>query len=247
MADDIFNFESPDLVNLQLWFKRAPKRFTRAVTGVVNSLAFQARAQAVKNIQAGTITRNPRFVSASMRVKKAKTGQSLNRIIAEMGSIDLSGKGRSTGFEELETGAQSKSHRVPTLFARAGGNQRKKVSPAVRFKNISKFHRHKQFKSSRAKSKSTQVSAMLRAIRNKKVQNKPFIIPSGLTGRMAGMTPGIWKRKGQDLKLANPFKGRRGKTKRIQWMSRAVAKVFERENLRRIWHKEIDFILRKRR
>ena len=246
MPADIFNFESPDLVNLQTWYRRAPKRFNRAVTGVVNTLAFQARSQAVKNIQAGTITRNPRFVSASMRVEKARNASSLNRIVSEMGSIDLSRKGRSSAFEELETGSQSPSHRVPTLFARAGGNAQKKVSPAVRFKNISKFHRHKQFRG-RAKSKQGQVAAMLKAIRTRKAQNKPFIIPSGLTGRMAGMTPGIWKRKGQSLQLANPFKGRRGKTKRLSWMLNAVTEVSKRGNLRKIWRKEIDFMLRLKR
>ncbi len=181
-----------------------------------------------------------------MRVEKARNSGSLNRIVAEMGSIDLSRKGRSTGFEELETGSQSTSHRVPTLFARAGGNAQKKVSPAVRFKNISKFHRHKQFKG-RAKGRAGQVAAMLNAIRTRKAQNKPFIIPSGLSGRMGGMTPGIWKRKGQSLQLANPFKGRRGKTKRILWMLKAVTTVSERGNLRKIWRKEIDFILRMKR
>lgn len=246
MPADIFNFESPDLVNLQTWYRRAPKRFSRAVTGVVNSLAFQARSQAVKNIQAGTITRNPRFVSASMRVEKARNSSSLNRIVSQMGSIDLSRKGRSSGFEELEIGSQSTSHRVPTLFARAGGNAQKKVSPAVRFNKFSKFHKHKQFRG-RAKTKQGQVAAMLKAIRTRRAQNKPFIIPAGLTGRMAGMTPGIWKRKGQSLQLANPFKGKRGKTKRLAWMLGAVTEVSKRGNLRKIWRKEIDFMLRLKR
>ena len=244
MATDIFNFESPDLVNLQTWYRRAPDRFARAVTGVVNTLAFQARAKAVENIKAGTITRNPRFVSASMRVLKARRTSSINDIVSQMGSIDLSKKGTSSGFEELETGMQSRSRRVPTLFSRAGGNERKKVSPAVRFKNISKFHRQKAFKGN---SKSQRVGQMLREIRRGKVENKPFIVPSGLSGRVSAMIPGVWKRKGKSMKLANPFNGKRGRTKKIAWMLRAVQSVSGRGNLTKVWTKEIEFILRKRR
>ncbi len=244
---DIFNFESPDLVNLQKWYRKAPKRFIGAVRGVVTTLAFEARAQAVQNIKNGTITRNPRFVSASMRVEKAKRVSSLSQVVAEMGSIDISRKGLSSGFEELETGKRSTSDRVPTLASRAGGNERKKVSPGVRFNKVGKFHRPKNFRSSRTKTKRAQVARMLNAIRKREVENKPFIIPSGLTGPMGRMVPGIWKRKGKDFKLMNPFQGRRGKTKRIEWMARAVATVSERGNLLKIWRKEIDFILRKRK
>ncbi len=244
---DIFDFDSPDLVNLQRWYRKAPKRFIRAVTGVVTTLAFEARAQAIQNIKNGTITRNPRFVSASMRVEKAKRVSSLNQVVAEMGSIDISRKGLSSGFEELETGGQSTSNRVPTLASRGGGNENKKVSPTVRFNKVGKFHRPKHFRSPRNRSKRAQASRMLNAIRNREVENKPFIMPSGLKGPMGRMPPGIWRRKGKDFKLMNPFQGRRGRTKKIEWMTKAVALVSERGNLLKIWRKEIDFILRKKK
>lgn len=244
MATDIFNFESPDLVNLQRWQKNLPKEFGRAVSGITNTLAFQARTKAIENIKRDTITRSPRFVGNSMRVEKSRPRTNLNQIISEMGSIDLSGRGLSSGFEELETGSKSKSDRVPTLLARAGGKKGSKVSPAVRFKNIATMHRHTAFG---GRGKRAKVAVMLKAIRARKVDNKPFIIPRGLSGSLKNMPPGIWRRKGKDFQLMNPFDGKRGPTKRISWMQRAIDSVASRPNLLEIWRKEIDFRLARRR
>ena len=246
-SGDMFNFDSPDLVNLQRWAKRMPREFGKAVSGVANSMAFAARAEAVQNIKNATITRSPRFVSASMRVEKSRPRTNLRQIVAEVGSIDISRQGRSSGFLELEDGTQSRTRRVPTIAARGGGNRQKRVSPAVRMKNLGKFHRHKAFASRSARTKQTQVAAMLRMVRTRQVENKPLIIPAGLSGRMGGMPPGVYKMRGRSIRLVNPFGGKRRKTKGIKWMERAALAVSSRPRLLAIWRKEIDFRLRQRR
>lgn len=246
MPEDIFTLSAPDLVNLQKWLKRAPREFARAAAGVANTMAFQARREAISNIQRATTTRNARFVSASMRVQKAKPSSRLNLIASEMGSIDLSRQGRSSGFLELEIGGRSKSDRVPTLAAR-GGTESKKVAPSVRFNRLTRFHRPRDFRSSTARSKQQQTVAMLRLSRARKIQNKPLIIPRGLRGRLGAMPPGIYKRRGKKIILMNPFDGNRGPVRKIAWMRRAVLEVMEPQNVLAIWKQEVDHFLKKRR
>lgn len=245
-SGDMFNFDSPDLVNLQKWAKRLPREFGKAVSGVANTMAFQARAEAVQNIKNATTTRSAQFPSRSMRVEKSRPRTNLNQIVAEMGSIDISRQGRSSGFLELEDGTQSRTRRVPTIAARGSGNRQKRVSPGVRMRNLGKFHRHKAFATRSTRTKQAQVATMLRMIRTRKVENKPLIIPAGLFGRMGGMPPGVYKMRGRSIRLMNPFDGKRGKTKGIRWMQRATLAVSSRRRLLAIWKKEIDFRLSRR-
>ena len=238
---DFLNFEAPDLVNLQKTLRRAPGKFSRAVTGVANTLAFQARTAAVRNIQAATITRNPRFVSASMRVEKARFSRNFRNIQAETFSFDISRSGRSTGFLELEEGGRSKSKRVPTLASRTGGNKQRKVSSGVRMKNLGRFHRHKAF---RGKSKQARVAHMLRVARAGKLGATPLVVPAGMSGRMRGMVSGVYKRRRRSIVLMNPFDGKRRATKPIRWMSRAVEAVTDRRNLLKVWRAQFDRIFK---
>lgn len=249
MAKDIFNFSSPDLRNLQKWYKKAPREFTRAATNVINSTAFASRLQAIKNIEKNTNTRNKAFVRRSMRVDKAKHGRPLNQIVAEMGSIDISRQGRSTGFKELETGKRSENKRVPTMASR-GGNERKQVANPVRMDKLNKMFRHRMVRGKGVKGKRAKVAAMLRVVKSGAIGRQPFIVPRGIkSGPMSKMPPGVWRMGNRKrLHLVNPFQGRNaGRTKKISWMSKAVDEVASQRNLMRIWKKEVDFILRRRR
>jgi hypothetical protein len=235
MATDIFNFESPDLIALQRWYKRNPRQFARAAGSLVNGLAFQTRRIGAKNI------------TASLRVEKAKKNVPLNQIVSETFSFDISRKGRSDGFKSLEDGSVSDVKRVPTLLAR-NNKETSKVSQPVRFNKTSRMHRHKQFRSPHSRTKKAQMAHMMRKIRERKVENKPFIVPNGLTGTLGRMQPaGIWRRKSKtNIGPANPFQGTRGRTKKIQWMKRAVDEVSTPGNIKKMWIKEVDFITKKR-
>ena len=237
MAKDMFGFDSSDLRALEKWAKTRPMEFGKAASGVVNTMAFDARKEAIKNIEGATTTRVQRFVSASMRVDRSRPRTDLNRIEASVGSIDLSKAGRSTGFEELERGGQSENDRVPTLAARTGGNEAKKVKRAVRFNKFSTFHRHTKFKGANRQAK---VASMLRQLRSKAIDRKPVVIPRGLSGSMAGMEPGIWALQGKRLVLVNPFDGERGNVKRIAWMDKAASTAASPQNLKRVWKSEAD-------
>jgi hypothetical protein len=246
---DIFNFSAPDLVNLQKWYKRLPKEFTLAATNVTNSMAFQARLIAIKNIEKNTTTRNKAFVKRSMRVDKAKFGQSLNNIVAVMGSIDISRQGRSTGFEELESGIISRNRRVPVMAARRN-QESKMASRAVRLDKMGGVFKPKMFRGKGIRSKQARVARMLMAIRGGAIGNKPFLIPRGLfNSELQKMPPGIWRKgRGKNLILMNPLdKNVDKKTKRIGWNDKAAREVSSDANLRKLWRKQIDFRLKKRR
>lgn len=244
MATDIFDFYDRDLVNLQGWFKKAPKQFARASANVASALAFDSRRKAIKNIEQNVTVRGGSFVGKSLRLTTARPSTNLSSIVAEMGSIDLSGSGRSDGFESLETGKIDNRGSVPTLAAR-GNKESKKVAGPVRFNK--KFFKHTSFRGPGAKTKQRQVALMLRAAREGVIGRKPFEIPNGLTGRLSDMVPGVYKLGNKkQIFLQNPFDGKRKRAKRIAWMKRTIRQTTRDGNIQKIWDKEVDFILRKR-
>ncbi len=245
---DIFNLNTSDLINLQRWYRRAPRQFNRAATNVINTLATRAKIQSIRNIESKTTTRAKSFVRNSLRVDKSPKGMGIGQIVAETYSFDISGQGRATGFEELESGGQYRGNRVPTLMSRgAAGKNQAKVSRGLRMDKTASFHKHKQFKSKRAKNKHQQVAAMISSVRAKKAANKAMVIPSGLNGKLGNMTPGIYKLKAKGLiRMVNPFKGSRGRTKRIAWMQDAIETVSSNQEMTGIWSREINKILSKR-
>jgi hypothetical protein len=182
-----------------------------------------------------------------MRVTKSPTNVPLNKIIAESGSIDISREGRSDGFESLETGMKSRSKRVPTMASR-NNTERRKVAGAVRMNKSSRMLTRRQFRGKKLRTPQQRTIAMLRAIRSGQFGRKPFLIEAGLKGRMSGMRQGVWKMGNQKrMFLQNPFDGKRGRTKRIAWNSRAADIVTHEASLMRVWKKEVDFVLRKRK
>ena len=180
-----------------------------------------------------------------MRFDKARQSKSLSQIVSVMGSIDISGQGRSTGFEELESGVISKNKRVPTLAARRD-NPKKMATRAVRLDRVGQAFKFSQFRGKGIRSKKARVARMLMAIRKGAIGNKPFIIPNGMAGQLSKMPAGIWRKgRGRFLNLVNPFKENVGKrTKKIAWMRKAVAEVTTDANLKKAWGKEIDSFLR---
>ncbi len=249
-TNDIFNFEAQDLVNLQGWYRKQPRQFTKAARNVLNTVAGAARVRSVQNITSKTTTRSRNFVSNSIRVTKAGLGKPLSSLVAETFSFDLSKSGRSDGFESLEAGKTAKGHRVPTIFSRGAGKGREsaKVARPVRMDKRSGMLRRSMFKGSKAKTKRQQTAAMLAHIRRTKDRTPFQIDKSGLGGSpMRRMEPGIWRRKtAKNIGLMNPFRGQRGRSKRLRWMDRAVDEVTSNQALTIIWGKEVDKVLKRR-
>lgn len=240
--------KSADLVNLQKWMRKAPKEFDRAGANVLNSTAFTGRRRAISNIKKGTNTRTPKFVDRSMRVTKARVGKPLNQLIATMGSIDISRRGRSSGFQELESGRKSEKPRVATLSSR-GNSERKKIAGPVRMDKLNRMFRHRMVRGKGLKSKRARVAAMLKIVRSGGIGRQPFIIPRGLkAGRMNRFRPGVYRMGNKKvISLQNPFRSRVSNTKRIKWMSKSIEWATNDANVTKAWRKEAEFVLRNRR
>ncbi len=242
---DIFDFHDRDLVNLQKWYKRKPKQFVGAARNMLNKTAERVKIQSIRNIEAKTTTRSRPFVKNSIRFTRAK-GTSLNKLESQTFSFDISGKGRSSGFEELEVGKKSKSSRVPTLASRGGGSGKEssKVARGVRMDKQSGMLQPRHFKKF-SKTYRGRVGSMLR-ITKKRGDKTPMIIPRRVSrGPMSRMKPGIWKQKSaKNLSLMNPFDGDRARTKRIAWMAKAIKTVTSRSELKKMWETEINRIMK---
>jgi len=226
---DMFNLKSPDLVNLQKLLKRSPNMFAHIAVDVANDLAFDARTEAIKNISRKNTIRTPSFLKKSMVVDKAKHGSSLANVISSVGSIDISGKGLSTGFAEQEDGTTSNKTRVQTILGRTGGNKEKKVKRPVRMDKASTFHNKKQF--------GGKPATMLRKLRAKQIARKPVLIDQK---NNLGMIPGVYQMQGKRLQLVQIFKARKRKAQAIHWMRDAANTVTETTRLTKTWVKRVE-------
>ena len=249
-SKDIFNFEDRDLVNLQGWYRKQPRQFTKAARNVLNAVAGSTRQHSIQNITSKTTTRSRTFVSNSIRTDNAGLGFPLASLVSSTYSVDLSRAGRSDGFESLEAGRVAKGHRVPTMFSRGPGKGREsaKVARPVRMDKRGGMLKRSMFRGKNAKTKRQQTAAMLSHIRKTKDKTPFEISKSGLgNSPMRRMEPGIWRRKtAKNVGLMNPFHGVRGRSKRLRWMARAVDVVTSRRALGFLWSKEINKILKAR-
>ena len=68
----LFDLDISDLLKLEKFYRKAPKKFERAAKGTINSVAFGVRSESIDEIGRNMTVRDPRFVSGSMRVQKAQ-------------------------------------------------------------------------------------------------------------------------------------------------------------------------------
>lgn len=243
----IYNLDTADLVHLQGWYKRKPMQYAKVAKNVVNTMAFMAKTEAIMEIESHTTTRNKGFVKHSLRITKARYSRDLNNIASSMGSIDISGAGRATGFKELEVGGQYQGRSVPTIASRMG-NKKRRVLGKVRYKKSNKFIKYTQIAGKGFRTKRQKVAAMLRIIRASTPVGTAFFFPGGAVGpKMRPMGRGVWRKMaGNRLKLANPSRGKRGRTKKIAWMDEANRQMVSSYRMKQIWLREIDRALRRK-
>ena len=225
-----FTVKTPDIRNLEKFYKKAPKKFARASAGMLNNLAFQTRSAALVRIASDLAIRNPRFVASRMQVEKAKSGP-MSGQRAEAGSVT---KDRFSGWTEQETGAEPLRNRVFTLTARRGNNQNQ-ASPSSRLKpgnNIVDINDLNIAATGRMQRRRIFIQMMSRR------KNKPFI----MRRKYKKMRRGVYVFKGKRLLQLQAFD--RMTVKRKPWMKPARASVMTRSNIRAAWAKSIKFVLK---
>lgn len=222
--------KTPDLRNLEKFYKTAPKKFARASAGMLNNLAFQTRSAALIRIASDMAIRNPRFVASRMQVEKAKSGPMAGQR-AEVGSV---AKDRFSGWDEQETGAEPLRNRVFTLTARRGNNQNQ-AAPSSRLKPGNKIVGINDVKineTGRMVRRRIFIQIMSRR------PNKPFVMRQ----KYKKMRRGVYVFKRKQLLQLQAFDAM--KVKRKPWMKPTRAEVLTKGNVRAAWAKAIKFVLK---
>lgn len=223
--------KTPDLRNLEKFYRRAPKQFARASAGMINGLAFETRSAALVQLAGDLVIRDPRFVNSRMQVEKARSGP-ISGQQAVVGSVQSP---RFSGWVEQETGQPATRNRVFTLTARRNREQNR-VAPRARLKpgnNITTVNDVNIDASDEANRIRIFIQIMSRR------RNEPFIIRK----RYKRMRKGVYTFRGKKkLRMLQEFKPL--KVQRKPWMQPARARVVTKVNVRKLWAKSIGFVLR---
>lgn len=223
---------SPDLRNLRKFYRKAPRKFSRASAGMLNNLAFQTRSAALLEIASDMTIRSDRFVASRMRVERARAG-SINTQQAEVGSVPTA---RFSGWLEQETGKPPQRNRVFNIAARRGNEQNAVIGKA-RLKPSNQFYTANDF-AIRASSEDHRTIIFLQLM-SRHQPGKAFV----LQRRFRKMRKGIYTfTKRGKIRQLQEFGVM--KVKRKPWMAPARKGVMTRANIRKQWARSIASTLR---
>lgn len=227
----MFGLKSRDLMLLKKFYKRAPKKFQQAASNVLNSYAFGTREKNIKIIKTKMTVRDERFVKSSIRVIKARSTDSINRMSSTVASVK---RRNFSGWEEQEFGTASNKTRTNTLLSR-GGDMKRKQMPSTRLKSSNRFIHPDDFDFPGVKNKNIPFLVMLR----RKKHRKPFKLKKGRKS-----APGLYKmRKGQPRQLQK-FGKKKITPMRVRWMSEGSRQYFKANDPRRTFQESINRVLK---
>ena len=215
---DIFgDFES--LKDFRDLYRKAPRKVPRVAAGVLNSLAFETRAEAL-NILASRLTiRKPAFARRHMRVDKARTTAALSSQRSTAGSI---ARGSFTGWVEQQDGDKGNRTHFATIAGRRGSEGN--VVP-------NRFRLGKDYPAQG----DTRLGVFL-AMMARRPGRKPFVLKNGLF-KFVG------KKK---IRMLQGFQKPK-KVKRLAWMTMARRNAVASNPTQKLWARQVKFILTPRR
>lgn len=228
-----FTIKSPDLKNLEKFYKKAPRKFAQASAGMTNNLAFQTRNAALINIASDMNIRSDRFVNSRMRVDRARAVP-ISRQRAEVGSLPTS---RFSGWIEQETGKEPKRNRTFGIAARRG-KEKNTASAKARLKPSNQFFTPNNFDLSHAADADHRTQIFLQLM-SKEFANKPFVMRRNYRKMRKGIY--VFSKRGK-LKQLQSFDKMR--VKRKQWMRPAAHKINTKANVRKQWARAINHVLK---
>lgn len=230
---EIFKIDNSDLVDLMKWYRTAPKQFLRGSASMLNDLAFGLKPVAYKQLDKDMVIRNPRFVSGSIRIKRADPRDSLDRQESIVGSIF---RGKFSGWEEQEFGTRANKSRTHSLLSR-GGTETGQVRRGTRLRQGANFPTPRDYPGKN----SNHRAIVMMIILNRERYRKPFVI-IGHRSISDGLYQ--WASKGKLAQLQE-FKSEGIRPKRTRWMSKARKAFLSSVNIKALWTKNIKFITRR--
>lgn len=235
MPSEAFTLDVKDLIKLRKFYKRAPHLFARATASMLNSFAFGTRTQAIKTIKQKMTVRNERFVNSRMRVERAR-GSSILQQEAIAGSIESP---RFSGWAEQELGTPTSRTRVANVLAR-GGNFNRQIKPSLRLKPGRDFPDANDFKGG---DETTRTATLINSAKRGKTR-RPFIIGKNLKGKLRTLKSGLYRVRRKKLERLQSFEPQKVQPKRIRWMTIARKEYFKRTNVKRLWGRTLERILK---
>ena len=228
-----FNQKTIGLKNLEKFFKKAPKKFARASSGMINNLAFETRTAALINIASDMNIRSDRFVNSRVRVVRARAVP-ISQQRAEVGSLPTS---RFSGWIEQETGKAPLRTRTFGIAARRG-KQKNTASAKARLKPANQFFSINDFDMPNAADGDHRTQIFLQLM-SKEHANKPFVIRRKYRKMRKGIY--VFSKRGR-LKQLQSFDDM--KVKRKPWMKPARKRVVTKANVRKQWARAINHVLK---
>ena len=229
-----FNQKTLGLKNLEKFYKKAPKKFARASSGMINNLAFETRTAALVNIASDMNIRSDRFVNRQMKVAKARAVP-ISQQKAEVGSVRTSA---FTGWVEQETGKAPKRTRTFGIAARRG-KQQNTASAKARLKPANQFFSVNDFDIPNAADEDHRTQIFLQLM-SKEHANTPFVMRRKYRRIRKGLY--VFSKRGK-LKQLQDFGGM--KVKRKPWMRPAAHKINTKANVRKQWARAISHTLKR--
>ena len=227
-----FSVKTPDLRNLEKFYRKAPRQFARASAGMLNNLAFQTRNAALIQIASDMHIRSDKFINSRMTVDRARGGF-ISGQKAEVGSVATS---RFSGWVEQETGKAPLRNRVFSVAARRGSQQNVATGKA-RLKEDNRFYTPNDF-AIKAKDDDHRTAVFLQLM-GRHQAGKPFVIKKKYKKLRKGIY--VISKLGQ-LEQLQEFEAMT--VKRKPWMAPARKSVLTRANVRQQWAKSISRVLR---
>lgn len=241
---NMFTLDLSELKKLKKWAKRNPPQFKRAYAMTLNSLAWAIKKEIPNQLDKTMEIRNPRFVNSKIRVQNAKYSGQISDQQAIVGSIYGP---RFSGWREQITGEASQKDRIATNQARKGEKSLGILLARARMNRKEQFHKQQDFAHPQwGKTRAQRTTAMMAAIRKRKVKNKPFILSGNISGRLGNTKYGIYEFAGAKGRLkVLQYLHRKPKTKKNNWAINSINAVHSRFNLKNEWARNINKVLRK--
>lgn len=235
-----FEIDKKGIKSMQRFFKEAPRTFGIVSAGVLNTIAFKARSEQMKQIEKDNTIRNPGLLRAALKVKTANPRHRLDQQESRAGSIL---KKRHDGWEAIQEGSRTRG----TVFEDAGRTGEKHQGRA---KAVAKANTKATKRSDvRVKNTGSRASAFIMAIKaDKTLRRKPFFVQR----KRKGLSKGIYqlrggrvagKGKNKTLKGAKlvllSIPGATYKPKKTNWNEKAVLRAVNQQSLKKIWTDQI--------
>lgn len=226
---NMFTMDDKDFKKFLKFIGKFNRGLPRATGTYLNNLAFEARTQSINTLSETMFVKAPGFIPRRLVVEKNKNFYSIRGQESTVGSASLP---RFGGWLEQQTGQSEGRERNFTIQARRNNKSR----PAVRPARLRAGKTRKTPNDYKGPTRHVRAMVMMRTLKKEKY-NKPFI----MFGHN-NMKSGLYKLVRRVPRMLQKF-GTPRKTKRIQWMDKAIKKTLSPRTTQAAWSRTMTHLM----